>query len=185
MKNIKIKHLVLCISFVLYTITTYAQFETLTSVLTLKLVKKDTVYICEATLLENNIPVSDVSVQFYIKRQFSLLPFGNPQTTDDNGIAIVEFPNDIPKDLDGTVTVIAKIEDDEKVGSIDAQTITNLGATRLNDIDEWSYRSLSSSREKAPLVLIIISFSIIFGIWGTIVYVVFQLVKIKKLQKNN
>ena len=175
----------LCISFVLYTITAFAQDETLTSVLTLKLIKNDTINTCEATLMGNNKPVSEVSVQFYIKRQFSLLPIGNPQTTDDYGIASVEFPNDIPKDLNGTVTVIAKIEDDEKVGSIDAQTITNLGANRLNDIDEWSVRSLSSSREKAPLVLIIISFSIIFGIWGTIVYVVFQLVKIKKLQKNN
>ena len=96
----------------------------------------------------------------------------------------IYFPNDIPENIDGKVIVLAKIDDDEKVGSLDATAECNWGAPNVNHNEEWAKRSLSASRERAPWLLMITSYSIIFGIWGTIVYVIYQLYAIKKLRTN-
>jgi hypothetical protein len=41
-------------------------------------------------------------------------------------------------------------------------------------------RSLSASRDKAPAYLIIASNTIIAIIWGTLIYIIFQIYRIKK-----
>ncbi len=144
--------------------------------------KRDSINTCKALVTSNDTPVKEIEVKLYVQRMFSLLPVGDAVATDEEGISSFEFPNDIPADLDGKLTVFAKVEDDENLGNLEAKGQIDWGAPRLsNDIME---RSLSGSRSNAPWILTIVSNIIILGIWGTLVYVVTQLFKIKKLSRH-
>jgi hypothetical protein len=79
--------------------------------------------------------------------------------------------------------VITKIEDDDVYGTVESQSEIKWGFHSEGEKDNWNNRSLSASREKAPMYLIIASNLIIAVIWGTIFYVIYQLVRIRKASK--
>jgi hypothetical protein len=58
--------------------------------------------------------------------------------------------------------------------------VVKWGVKSKSESYNWSNRSLSASRERAPMILVVASTLIIMFIWGTIFYVVSQLFKIKK-----
>lgn len=129
------------------------------------------------------IPVEDIEVHFYVQRMFSLLPIGGDYTyTDENGEVKIEFPNDLPGDTTGNLNIIVKVEDDENFGNMEVRETRDWGVPvaineRLNE------RKLWASRANAPLSLIVISVSIILSIGGVLLYLFFQLYRIKKLSK--
>ena len=148
---------------------------------TLTFAEKDSLKICTATVVSDTAPAKGVDVHFYVKRFFSLLPFSKTVSTNDKGIAEVNFPyTDLPGDSAGNITVIAKIEDDDNYGTIETHADVKWGVPTVNEDGNWNERSLSASRMKAPMFLIISSLLIITVVWGTIVYVVVQIFRIKK-----
>lgn len=140
---------------------------------------EDSVRMCKVAVTSADTAVAEVEVKLYVKRLFSLLPVGSATATDEDGVASFEFPDNIPADLDGKLTVIAKIEDDENFGNAEIQSQIGWGIPR-KDSGEMG-RSLSSSRANAPIYFIVVSNLIIIGIWGTLIYVILQVFKIKKL----
>lgn len=138
---------------------------------------------CTATVTANDIPVKDVDVHFYVQRMYSLLPIGKYVTTDENGQAAISFPNDIPGDKNGNIIVVSKIEDDDTYGDVEFKSEVKWGVLLKAEEHEWNKRSLSAARDKAPMILIIVSNAIIALIWGTIVYVMYQIVRIRKASK--
>jgi len=157
--------------------------------MTLSFIRQDSVKLCNATVLSDKIPVKGTDVHFYIKRSFSLLPVGKAIETDENGEASVNLPMDIPGDQNGNVIVVAKIEDDDNFGNVETSAGIKWDVLPDKHNDTWGSRSLSASREKAPMFLIIASNLIIAVIWGTIFYVVLQIFRIRKesqlLKKKN
>jgi len=141
----------------------------------------DSVNVCKAIITAKDKPVKDVSVTFYVKRLFSLLPIGKAATTNEEGVAKVTFPKNLPGGETGMLVVYAKVDDDPVVGKLEVKDSVKWGKV-VPKIDEaFGDRSLSASREKAPYILIIASNLIIGGIWITLFYVAFQLfVRIKK-----
>ena len=81
--------------------------------------KRDSINTCKALVTSNDTPVKEIEVKLYVQRMFSLLPVGDAVATDEEGISSFEFPNDIPADLDGKLTVFAKVEDDENLGNLE------------------------------------------------------------------
>lgn len=150
--------------------------------MTLNFVKEDSLNICKVAVTSNDAPVKDVEVKLYVKRLFSLLPIGSAVATDESGVASFEFPNDIPADLNGKLTVYAKIEDDENFGSVETQGEVDWGTPR-QEVSVME-RSLAGSRGNAPIYFIVVSNLIIIGIWGTLLYVVLQLFKIRKISRH-
>ena len=75
---------------------------------------------------------------------------------------------------------MAKVEDDENYGSFEIKSETNIGVKEDLTKLEKAERSVSGSRDNAPIYFIVASISIITGIWGTLIYVVLQIFKIKK-----
>ncbi|HRH65351.1 MAG TPA: hypothetical protein PLU53_03565 [Bacteroidia bacterium] len=150
--------------------------------ISLRFEKGDSINICKALVTANDTPVKDVEVKLYVKRLFSLLPVGDATATDEEGVASFEFPGDIPADLDGKLTIFAKIEDDENFGNVEASGKADWGVPRTDS--QKMERSLSGSRSNAPWVFIIVSNIIIIGIWGTLIYVIMQLFKIRKLSRH-
>lgn len=145
--------------------------------------QNDTMRFCKALVTSDNKPVKEIEVHFYVQRMYSLLPIGKAVETDSEGVAVSNFPLDLPGDKNGNIIAIAKIEDDDNYGNVEAQSEIKWGILPTNEMDSWNKRSLSASREKAPMLLILVSNLIIAVIWGTIFYVIYQVYRIRKESK--
>jgi hypothetical protein len=150
------------------------------AIITLSFSQTDTTYTAKATVMADTVPVAEKEVLFYVKRFYSLLPIGSGVETDENGEAIAEFPLDLHSGNDGIITVIARIEDDDEFGTLETQKDAKWGVYHRHEKELWGHRSLSAARDKAPTYLIIVSNAIIAIIWGTLVYVIFQIFRIKR-----
>ncbi|MFI5150483.1 MAG: hypothetical protein ACHQRM_12170 [Bacteroidia bacterium] len=154
------------------------------AILKLVLNKTDSLKTCKAILTANDKPASGVTVKFYVRRMFSLLPIGKPVTTDDQGAASVKFPKNLPGGSDGKVVIIAKLDDDPVFGNLQAQDSVKWGSIVPAGDGNWEDRSLAASRSRAPMFLIVASNVIIVGIWGTLFYIVFQLFRLRNISRK-
>jgi hypothetical protein len=145
--------------------------------------EKDSVRQVIANLTNAGTAVKDIDIHFYVKKSFGLLPLeGDFTTTDENGEASVDFPTDLPGDLSGNVIVIAKVEDDEKLGNLETMKTVNWGIP-VKAEPKVAVRSLTSSGDNAPWPLAITVTSLIVIVWGIIFYILYQLILIKKAGK--
>lgn len=178
----KVASFILFLSMQLVAYNLFAQAEKEAKI-KLDFIKTDSLYTCQATVTSDNKPVAGTDIHLYVKRMYSLLPIGKAVTTDSTGIASIDFPKDLPGDKNNMLTVIAKIESDDKYGNVETESEVKWGAPLKSEPFSWNDRSLSASRDKAPTFLVIASISIILVIWGTICYVIFQLFRIKRTVK--
>lgn len=142
--------------------------------------KSDSLYVCKALVTSEGIPVSEVPVNLSVKRLFGNLPIGEAIATDSTGVATFEFPQDIPS-RDGKLTIFAKIVDDENYMNTETKGMVNWGKVVVSDNSNVEERSIAAGRDKAPIYFITASLLIIFLIWGTLIYAVLQVFKIKRL----
>ncbi len=154
----------------------------------LSFTEKSNLKICKVNITAGEKKLPGIDVKFYVKRFYSLLPLipkGKSVTTDDNGEASVHFPIDLPGDSLGTIVVIAKVEDDENYGSMETKDSVKWGEIISRDEQEaeWNKRSLSATGDRAPLYLLGTSGVIIILVWGTLFWVIYSLVRIKKAGK--
>jgi len=189
--NIKFLRIVLLSYLLLCIQQAFAQDSSIsaaTAKITLSFLGKDSARQVTATLTKpdmngNDTAVKGVDVHFYIYRSFGLLPIeGDNLTTDDNGEVIVDFPNDIPGDKSGNVTVIAKVEDNDELGNLEAEKVVRWGVP-VNSEQNVQTRALWASANNAPWPLVITVTSIVGIVWGIIFYIIFQLVAIKRAGK--
>lgn len=147
----------------------------------IKFEKVDSSNVCNVYVVSEGKPVKEVAVKLYVERLFGLLPIKDEVSTDENGVASFEFPTNLPLNSDGKLIVLAKVEDDENYGSFEAKSESTIGYKPDLSFLEKRERSLSAGRDRAPIYFIIASISIISAIWGTLIYVVLQVFKLKKL----
>jgi hypothetical protein len=183
-KNINLRGILLLVTLLLSIlwINTQAEEEK-TANIKLIFEQTDSTYSCKAVVTSENAPVKEKEVSFYVKRMYSLLPIQTGVETDENGEAVANFPLDLPGDNNGNIVVVAKIEDDDDFGTVESGAAVKWGIIPHNEHDSWGSRSLSASRDKAPTILIIVSNSIIALIWGTLLYVFYQVIRIRKASK--
>jgi hypothetical protein len=160
--------------------TLYSGAQEKEAIMTLSFAKVDASDVCNVLVVSEGKPVADITVKLFVERLFGLLPIGKDVTTDEMGLATFEFPANIPFNSDGKLIVLAKVEDDENYGSFEIKSETNIGVKEDLTKLEKAERSLSGSRDNAPIYFIVASISIIIGIWGTLIYVVLQIFKIKR-----
>jgi hypothetical protein len=129
------------------------------------------------------IPVSEKELKLCIKRTFNFLIFGEAGTlTDETGQVSGDLPMDLPGNRDSTLTLFGLLEDDETYGTVEGGiTVPWAVLPKKNAVRG---RTLWSSGDNAPLILVISSLLIITIIWGTIFYLVRLLFRIKKLGKS-
>jgi hypothetical protein len=126
-------------------------------------------------------PVGDIEVKVYVKRLFGLLPITEGfETTDSDGMMILDFPDDIPGDEEGNLTILAKVQDHDDYGTLISARRISWGTTLVTDPDEMK-GELWSAKNNAPLSLVIIINTMVIGIWGVIIYVFLQIFKIKRI----
>ena len=136
--------------------------------------------------LENGewIPAKDVEVKIGVRRLGGDMKIGEEEsyTTDSLGQLTGEFKIDsLPaEDKKGNIVLVAKTEDNERFGNLSQEKTVPWGAYFERQTN-FNQRSLWATRDKAPLWLLLMACSIIAAVWSVIIYLVFQLFRIKKL----
>lgn len=129
------------------------------------------------------VPVKDVDVIMAIRRMDADLTVNDKPTftTDSTGQASADFKRDsIAGDSKGNIILVAKIVDNDQYGNLSIEKTVPWGAkfTMLNTFDK---RTLFATRNKAPIWLLFIAYSIAISVWGILIMLVVNLFKIKKL----
>lgn len=137
---------------------------------------------------ENNewIPAKDVEMKVGISRLGGVLSAGDEATytTDSTGIIDVEFKKtNLPGDEKGNFLLVAKVEDNEQYGNLIIEKTVPWGVAVKPDTGFFNQRTLWSTRFRTPFWLLFLVYAIVIGVWGTIIYLVWQIVKINKLGK--
>lgn len=148
-------------------------------------VKNITVTVTE---FKNNewVAAKDVEVRIGIARLGSILPAADEETytTDSAGKAVADFNKDsLPGDEKGNIMLVAKVEDNELYGNLIVEKKVPWGVYKKLP-DNFNARTLWATRDKAPGWLLFMAYSIVIGVWGTLIYLIWQLIKIKKLGKT-
>ena len=131
------------------------------------------------------VPAKDVEMKIGIARSGgSILSAGDEETytTDSTGTVNAEFKKDsLPGDQKGNIVLVAKVDDNDQYGNLFVEKTIPWGVALKPAKNFFAQRTLWTTRYKTPLWLLFMAYSIIIGVWGTIIYLVWQIVKIKKL----
>jgi len=146
-----------------------------------KIITKDSVNYITATLKDTaaDSVLSDHILNVQVQRLFRPLRIGPEfNSTDESGTIIVPIEEGIPG-VDGMLTFEVVLKDNDDYGTVKAQVTAALG-TPVVDESTFDERTMWSPRNKTPLFLLIVPNLITLGIWGIIIYLILNLVKIKK-----
>jgi hypothetical protein len=131
------------------------------------------------------IPAPDVEMRVGIKRMGGILSAGDEETytTDSSGVVTVEVKKDsLPGDEKGNIILAAKVEENDIYGNLMIEKTVPWGVAVNPDNSFFQQRTLWSTRFRTPPWLLFMAYSIVIGVWGTLIYLVFQIVKIYKLR---
>ncbi|MCX6266943.1 MAG: polysulfide reductase NrfD [Bacteroidetes bacterium] len=122
-------------------------------------------------------PVENLEVSFYVPRTFSLFKVG--QATITNGLTSMEFPTSIPGNRLGYLRLLAKVEDNEIYGSVEAGGTINWG--KPLPAEKIIKRGLGDTN--APLWMVYTLIVLLSLVWFHYLYVIFNVFKIRYLGK--
>ncbi len=132
-------------------------------------------------------PVPDVEMKAGVKRLGGILPGGEEEsyTTDSSGTVTVTFNKDsLPGNAKGEILLAVRIDDNDVVGNLQAEKKVNWGKAVKYDNHFFDQRTLWSTRYRTPFWLLFMAYSIVLSVWGALIYIVLQLLKIKKMGKG-
>lgn len=130
------------------------------------------------------VAAPDVEMKVGIQRLGSVLSAGEEATytTDSSGSVTVTYNKDsLPGDAKGNIILVAKVEDNDTYGNLVVRKMVPWGLVTKVDNSFFSQRTLWSTRFKTPFWLLFMAYSIVIGVWGTLIYLIMQIVKIKNL----
>jgi cytochrome c5 len=129
-------------------------------------------------------PAAGVEVMLFVKRFFGKMQVGDIKSTNAQGEVYFEFPADLPGNKDGYVEVSAVVNDPKsEMRTTPASASLAIGVPTdrpsLTDTRAWW-----STRDKAPVwILLTYTLSVII-VWGFIGYIVISILKIRKLSNG-
>jgi len=132
-------------------------------------------------------PVKGVELKIVVKRSTGDLPVNETPTftTDSTGKASADFKrNNIPGGPSGNITIAAKIEDNDQYGNLSIEKTVPWGA-KFIPVNTFTERTLFATRDKTPIWLLFIAYVIVIAVWGILLMLVINIIKIKKLGKAN
>ena len=131
------------------------------------------------------VPAKDVEMKVGVARSGgSILSAGDEETytTDSTGTVTAEFKRDsLPGDQKGNIILAAKVEDNDQYGNLFVEKAAPWGVATKPETNFFDQRTLWTTRFRTPFWLLFMAYSIMIGVWGTMIYLVWQIVRIKKL----
>ncbi len=131
------------------------------------------------------VAVKEIEMKLGLKRSLGNLTVGDAETftSDSTGTASAAFIRDsMPGDEKGILVLVARVEDNDIYGNLVVEKMVPWGVKLKAENNFW-HRTLWSTGNRAPVWLLFLALSIIIGVWGTLFYLVRQLLKIKKMGK--
>ncbi|TMI66003.1 MAG: hypothetical protein E6H07_08890 [Bacteroidetes bacterium] len=128
---------------------------------------------------ETAVPETDLGV--FVKRMFSSLKLGEGKT-DEAGEATIEIPNNLPGDAQGNITLLAKLDENEVYGNLEA-AVTQPWGTPVSDELKAMPRALWSTLP--PLWMPITFLILMTAVWGHYIVIIFELFRLRKEEPKN
>ena len=123
---------------------------------------------------ETAVPEIDLGV--FVNRLFSALKLGEGKT-DEAGEASIEIPNNLPGDAKGNITLVAKLDENEVYGNLEAAVIQPWGMPVSDELKELP-RALWSSH---PPIWMLVTFIVLMtAVWGHYIVIIFELFRLRK-----
>ena len=121
------------------------------------------------------IPLDGIDLSFYVPGSFSLYKIGEDVLKD--GICSINFPITLPGDSIGNLIIIAKIEEHDEFGNVEASAKKSWGKIRESEIIE-ERRGLGDT--DAPLWMVYTLIFLMSAVWIHYIYVFVVIYLIKK-----
>lgn len=122
------------------------------------------------------IPVPETVVGVFVNRSFNPQKIGEG-TTDENGEATIEVPNNLPADARGNIMLIAKLDENETYGNLESSAEQKWGVPVSDKLNELP-RALWSSH---PPYWMMATFIILMStVWGHYLVIIIQLFRLRK-----
>jgi hypothetical protein len=118
----------------------------------------------------------DLTIGIFVKRSYNPLKIGEG-TTDENGEVTVEIPANLPGDDKGNITLMAKIDENETYGNLEASAVQQWGKPVSTKLEEQP-RALWSVHP--PLWMLITFISLMVIVWGHFLVIVYELFRLRK-----
>lgn len=126
----------------------------------------------------------ELDLRIGVKRLGGFLSVGSDAYyyTDEEGFVIADFEQvDLPGDEKGILTLVVQLEDHGLYGTLFAELDVPWGVPVIAESSARQMRSLWGPRDRAPLWLLVTANAILLSVWGVLIYLVFQLVRIIRL----
>lgn len=124
----------------------------------------------------SKIPVEELGINIGIQRLYSVLPIDEVET-DEDGIGVLEIPNDLPGDAEGLLTFVARIEDHDEFGTVVKTASHSWGTPVSYDLKPLPRQLFT---DEAPLWMITCVFIILLGAWYHFFLSISKLIKLRK-----
>lgn len=118
----------------------------------------------------------DLTIGIFVKRSFNPLKIGEG-TTDENGEVTVEIPANLPGDDKGNITLIAKIDENENYGNLEASVVQQWGIPVSDKLVEQP-RALWSVHP--PIWMLVTFIALMVVVWGHFLVIVYELFRLRK-----
>jgi hypothetical protein len=143
-------------------------------------VKEDSTLTIQAKLVDLSTgaetPIAETNVAVYVKRLFNPLKVGEG-ATDEAGEVAVTVPNNLPGDSKGLLSLIAKVEDNENFGNMEAVSTQKWGVPVTDKVSSFP-RALWSPN---PPIWMLVTFIILMTtVWGHYIVIVYELFRLRK-----
>lgn len=129
-------------------------------------------------------PAGEVEMKVGIRRQGGILPAGEEETytTDSTGLVTVAVNKlKMPGDENGNYIIAARVDENEFYGNLLVEKTVPWGMPTKIQEGFFDQRTLWSTQMRTPLWLLFMAYSIVIAVWGCMIYLIFQIFKIKKL----
>lgn len=122
------------------------------------------------------IPVPETTIGIFVKRSFNPLKIGEGNT-DENGEALIEIPGNLPGDANGNITLLAKLDESEDYGYLEAAIVQKWGVPVSANLEKLP-RSLWST--DPPLWMMVTFIILMCTVWGHYLVIGIQLFRLRK-----
>jgi len=127
------------------------------------------------------VSLKDAEVLLFVNRYFGKMQIDKTLHTNSEGVAIFNFPKDLPGDKMGNVNLIVKVND-EVYGEIESQNKLKIGVpTDKPSLTEK--RAIWNVESKVPIWLIIVYTTCVLFVISIFLFLFYSLFKMKKLGK--
>ncbi|MCX6281939.1 MAG: cytochrome c [Bacteroidetes bacterium] len=129
------------------------------------------------------VPAKGAEIVVFVKRYFGNMQLTDPKPTSENGYAGFEWPQDLPGDKSGNVIVGARVND--PTGNMQEAIVSDTLAIGVptNKPALTDTRAMWSTRDKAPVWMILIYTLAVIVVWYFIIYILLSVVDMRKIKQ--